>query len=1755
MARQYITQCKDCGSPFYYSESSYRAEREAGHSRPERCPSCRRARQKEINNSGIGYYPVKLARDLPPGFVPQPGILGRVYHEVRTHRIEEIPSQLSRFEFGITDDDVRKLYDALESHQVAVVEGPTGSGKSTFLPYRLMVPPDGARDPKRFTRHGQIVVTQPRRLPSSSIAKFIAERLHGSGVGPGFDVGYKHSGSPETDRRNRLVFVTDGTLINWLVNEQIAHCSVIMIDEAHERSVNIDLILGLLRARLPRHPQLKVIIASATISAEGFIEYFGGSERVAHLRFKGLEKQVTEFFSPAPVLEYESLLKMSSRNIDEAICKAVTQKTMEVLRRILSGGAALRGDVLGFVHSENAANLIVEQLKKAIARDQTLAGADVYPLFRNQPDHVHTRVLETKAQAITNKIFNLASKSKPVFPMLAFLLDEKSIMATQESLHKAIGNSKTPIETVEIHVLHENQSSNEQHAALEAVRAGGRHVLLASYQAAEKLELQRSLFPTVVEDWRVIVATNVAETSLTVDGVVHVIDSGIIKQTTFDPQSRTQRLESKTHSQAGCRQRRGRAGRIRPGFAHYLYTQEQFNKFEPYTPPEAQRAPLDDLILAAKAAGLANPAEYEWLPLVEARKSDKPELRQALESELGNARESLKQHGALDAEGDITESGLDLRHMTLEPDVANLLMGADRFCCAIEMATLLPMVTQRLPLRGGLFLWNADWDAQTRWDARRRQSPLWLGCEDDVELVLKVVAAWEASGRTEKERAEWAKYFLVNHESIVNLILSERKNLLDKLSPGMRGESTRPLRMELLDRVRLVIAHSMPERVGHSSALMMSPDSVCLGRDLPLVTHLVRFPFKEVSTGVIQVRAGLIARLDTAWFGERKSLPLGTSEMARLVSDVTLAASGSLKASAASQHLALAHFPFSSVFECESVGVHEARVRKRLALPPMLLMRTGRRHGTGEEETGQLESVVARRGADDDRDPPGSSYSGDELKSDGADVSIDLITSASPAKLRLTCVDAPPDWRSVDLYIDGAKEVSGVSIESGRSSWIEVATGDHELNITPAGKPTTSDSASVTLRALEPGEGYEVFLGAWQGAHPRRLYVTPNRKAEKKIGRAALRWIHLGFAQPPEVWFGDKQVRPSGYESPSAGRPCKVGVYKQGGKKSGKPPLVESSFQLQSGQDYTLVVLRGVKDSAPPRLILLSDSDARVGRSVSVAAQTQWAAGVSVPAAKETTEASVVGYQLPIGEPPVVLFKPTGGKDAFDQCADRCSTGDSMEVEPVAVDEYPERKQVSLIVREPESGLEIAVPFEDLLFDSWGAPILLGELIAQKRLTLNVESIDRKRRRVYLSRLDKVASALDRLLDSDGVAELKVTVIEVVRHPKVSGVAVRIDLEEAGYSLGALVWEQGLRDCTNRELDSFAKGEDIRVRLKFTESKVKAGNVPFELIEKAMATHFGHDLKLRGSGEGRRLHLQRRMSLVERDELLALDSNSDYQWAIFELYRRSNQPRVDFVDEAYLKEIDRQFAAGTVIADCRVTAVREKAVEVQTPTGYSGFVPISEWANYQVVNLAEEVRLGDALTVLVVSRKDNGQLKLSRLRAAQMAVKVGERYFCRVTDVKTDRVVLKLESSESSNITVQLAGTVWARDLCADPPVERGKQSTPIFPKVGDSVVAKVTEVRLERGLIQLTIGKAFESELYLQPADAGRVGALIGTGGSRIREIKRANKCDILVSREADVSGGKRVQIFAGDGDSLEDGIRAILAVFPLASVVDGRR
>ncbi|TAK62945.1 MAG: hypothetical protein EPO24_04595, partial [Bacteroidetes bacterium] len=769
MAKEWIVACKDCGKDFGYSDWSHRIGESKGQSRPERCPECRKKHNRQTALMGAAYFDIKPRANVDTSKI-QPGSLGALSHPKREHKVIERESGFDSSKFGVSDDDIRSLFQWFDDpkHQVAVVVGPTGSGKSTALPFRLINPPSGIPEDK-FTRYGQVLITQPRIQATRNIPAYVAKDLYGSSIGSGFDVGFRYKNNPYSDWRNRLVYATDGTVINWIANGQIANLSVIMIDEAHERSLNIDLILGLLKKLLPRYPHLKLIVASATIDSGLFVDYFG-KETAKLIEFQGKRKYNvdTYYMDETEQLPYDTIPKLM-----KSIPGEVAKKVLWLLEEV-SNGNKPSGDILAFLQGEKPIEQAVTQIRQGVKGNEKLNNVDVFPLYTTLP---------------------------------------------QEEQNKALLKKPDPSRR------------------------------------------------------RVVVTTNVAETSLTVEDIVYVVDSGLINESQWLISSQTKQVVTVLHSQAGCKQRWGRGGRVRDGQAYCLYTESQFNNMFPkFTIPQIQRSDLEAVVLAAKAAGIDDLTSFEWI--------QKPPL-----DELERAPNALKRIGALDQDGFLTEHGLELQSFGDEPAIGHLMAMADRFSCAIEMATIISMIK----LGGIRYIFKNDrkWDATTRREVNRIHKSLIAGCLDDIELCLKIYTAWsdpdvkgqtltnswafrqvwlrhipppseslreelgkklteqlkkdvvsatsiqDLEGFVEKfrnsasmeswvenaklsmrraKREAWAKANFINHSLLRNKVEKERESLLESLSGHKKDDERRPVNFDLLDRVRIILAYCLQDR-------------------------------------------------------------------------------------------------------------------------------------------------------------------------------------------------------------------------------------------------------------------------------------------------------------------------------------------------------------------------------------------------------------------------------------------------------------------------------------------------------------------------------------------------------------------------------------------------------------------------------------------------------------------------------------------------------------------------------------------------------------------------------------------------------------------------------------------------------------------------------------------------------------------------------------------------------------------------------
>jgi ATP-dependent helicase HrpA len=423
-----------------------------------------------------------------------------------------------------------KILSALQSHQVIVVESPTGSGKTTQIP--LILHEAG------YTAHGIVGVTQPRRIAALSVSEFMARQINT--VIPHV-IGYVMRFEDKTDEDTVIKVMTDGILLQELKSDRyLSRYSVLMIDEAHERSLNIDFILGMLKGIIKARPEFRVIVSSATINVETFSQYFDGCPIVS---------------IDAPMYPVELVYAPPENEGDS---ESLLFRIKDIVGGIMQ--KKIPGDILIFLPGELAIKDCVQILAE-LDRDKELALLPLYGRLAHE-DQV--------------KVFN-------DFP----------------------GQRK------------------------------------------------------------VIVATNIAETSITIDGVLFVIDSGRGKVNFYSPKTFTESLVEVPVSMASCNQRRGRAGRTAPGTCYRLYTKKDLEGRPAYTMEEILRTDLSEVVLRMAELGIQDFESFDFLS---------PPGQEGIRA----AVETLQLLDALDGERLLTETGKMMCTFPILPKHARMIVEAIR---------------------------------------------------------------------------------------------------------------------------------------------------------------------------------------------------------------------------------------------------------------------------------------------------------------------------------------------------------------------------------------------------------------------------------------------------------------------------------------------------------------------------------------------------------------------------------------------------------------------------------------------------------------------------------------------------------------------------------------------------------------------------------------------------------------------------------------------------------------------------------------------------------------------------------------------------------------------------------------------------------------------------------------------------------------------------------------------------------------------
>lgn len=519
----------------------------------------------------------------------------------------------------------------VETHATTIIVGETGSGKTTQIPQYLKEAgwADGGR---------VIACTQPRRLAVQTVASRVAEEMD---VKLGEEVGYAIRFEDVTNPAATMIkFLTDGVLLREIMNDPLlTKYSVIMVDEAHERSISTDILLGLLKKIQRRRPELRLIISSATIEAKSMSDFFQTSKK-----HRGPEDHE---FVPKKV---PAILSVEGRGFNVHI------------------------------------HYVVEPVS----------------------DYV---------QATVSTVLSI-HEQEPAGDILVFLSGQDDIDAAIRLL------------------------TEEAHASRK-ISSG--LIVLPLYSSLPRADQDLVFSPTPRGKRKVVISTNIAETSLTLEGVVYVVDSGFSKQQFYNPISDIENLVVVPISKASARQRAGRAGRVRPGKCYRLYTEEYFvNEMSSVGIPEMQRSKLVSCVIQLKALGIDNILGFDWPA------SPPPEA-------MIRALEVLYSLGVLDDDAKLTSPvGFQAAEIPLDPMISKMILSSNQLGCSDEIITIAAVLSIQS-------IWVSGRGVQKELDEAKLR---FAAAEGDHVTFLNVYKGFLQSGKS----SQWCHKNYMNYQAMKKVI-------------------------------------------------------------------------------------------------------------------------------------------------------------------------------------------------------------------------------------------------------------------------------------------------------------------------------------------------------------------------------------------------------------------------------------------------------------------------------------------------------------------------------------------------------------------------------------------------------------------------------------------------------------------------------------------------------------------------------------------------------------------------------------------------------------------------------------------------------------------------------------------------------------------------------------------------------------------------------------------------------------------------
>ena len=530
-------------------------------------------------------------------------------HDLYLQRLSKLPKP----EFDNTlpvHEKLDEIKKAIAENQVTIICGETGSGKTTQLPKICLELGRGAA--------GLIGHTQPRRLAARSVAERIAEELK-SEIGSA--VGYKVRFTDHTSRDACVKLMTDGILLaETQTDRYLAAYDTIIIDEAHERSLNIDFLLGYLKQLLPRRPDLKVIITSATIDAERFSQHFNGAPVL----------EVSGRTYPVEIL-YRPLTSKDEDDAEVELTDAIVDAADELARHG-------EGDILVFLPGEREIREAAEALRKSTLRRND----EILPLFARL------------SHAEQHKIFHPSGAKR-----------------------------------------------------------------------------------------RIVLATNVAETSLTVPGIKYVIDTGLARVKRYSARAKVEQLHVEKISQAAARQRSGRCGRVSAGVCIRLFSEEDFNSRPEFTDPEIVRSNLAAVILRMASLNLGDVAAFPFLEMPDSRY-------------INDGFQVLLELGAVNEHNRLTRLGEQMARLPIDPKIARILLAAKKHDCMAEILVIASALSIQDPRERPLEARDAAAKAHERFTDKQSDFLAYLNIWDSFQRERD-------KGLSNKQLVQWCRQYFLSY--------------------------------------------------------------------------------------------------------------------------------------------------------------------------------------------------------------------------------------------------------------------------------------------------------------------------------------------------------------------------------------------------------------------------------------------------------------------------------------------------------------------------------------------------------------------------------------------------------------------------------------------------------------------------------------------------------------------------------------------------------------------------------------------------------------------------------------------------------------------------------------------------------------------------------------------------------------------------------------------------------------------------------